>query len=103
MLAEAKSETLRQEYRADLTENNIRALNREVESQVMEIGFNHTRHEQSKREQGLPHEELTDRRRALRDTRFWSIHEMEELKRAHELRVDEFSRGKLIKNQNTCS
>ena len=33
----------------------------------------------------------------------WSFHEMEELKRAHELRVDEFSRGRLIENQDTIN
>ena len=31
------------------------------------------------------------------------FHEMEELKRAHELRVDEFSIRKLIENQNTIN
>ena len=58
---------------------------------------------QSKREQDLLHEELADREWALRDTRIKWIHEMEELKRTHELRVDEFSGGKLIEHQNTIN
>ena len=37
----------------------------------------------------------------FRDTRISGIHEMEELNRTHEFRVDEFSRRKLIENQNT--
>ena len=44
---------------------------------------------------------LTDGERALRDSRIRSYHEMEKLKRAHELRVDDFSEGKFIQNQNT--
>ena len=58
---------------------------------------------QSKREQDLLHEELADREWALRDTRIKWIHEMEELKRTHELRVDEFSGGKLIEHQKTIN
>ena len=99
MLAEAKSEILRHEYRTDLAENNIRALNRQIESQGLEIGRTLEGHAQSRREQDLLHEELADRERALRDTRIRGIREMEELKRAHELRVDEYSTGKLIEHQ----
>ena len=36
-------------------------------------------------------EELVMKEKALRDTQIRSIHEMEEMKRAQELRVDEFS------------
>ena len=93
LLAEAKSDILRHEYRADLAENNIRELNRQLESQRMAIGHTITGYEQSRREQALLHEELAER--ALRETRITSILEMEELKRAHELRVDEFSEGKV--------
>ena len=53
----------------------------------MEIGHTLTGCERSRREEGLLHEDLAERERALRDTRIRSIHEMEELKRAHELRV----------------
>ena len=43
----------------------------------------------SRQEQDLLDEELAERQRALRETRIRSIHEMEELKRVQELRVDE--------------
>ena len=69
----------------------------------MEIEHTFTECEQSRREQGLLHKELADRERNLRETRIRNIHEIEDLKRAHELRVDEFSRGKLIENQNTIN
>ena len=69
LLAEAKSEILRHKYRADLAENNICELKRQIDSQAMEIGHTRTGYEQSRREQALLHEELADREGARRDTR----------------------------------
>ena len=51
--------------------------------------------EKSRREQARFHEELAHREKALRETRIRSIHEVEELKRAQEMRIDEFSRNEL--------
>ena len=90
-LAESKSEILRHEYRADLAENNIFELKRQIDSQAVKIGPTRTGYEQSRREQALFHEELADRERALRDTRIRSIQKLEELKRAQEFRLEEFS------------
>ena len=103
MLAEAKSEILRHQYRADPAENDIRVARRQIEPQAIKIGQTIARYEPSIRELVLFHKELADRERALHDFRITSTHEMEELKRAQELRVDEFSRGKLIDNQNTIN
>ena len=103
LLAEAKSKVLRHEYRADLAEINIRELNRQIESQRMEIGHALTGYEQSRREQDLLHKELTKRERALRETCVRNSHEMEELKRAHELSVNEFLIGKLTENEHTTN
>ena len=72
LLAEAKSEILRHEYRADLAENYICELKRQIDSQAVEIGHSRTGYEQSRREQAPLHEELADRERALRDTRIRS-------------------------------
>ena len=41
--------------------------------------------------------------RDLRETRIKSLHEMEELKRVQEVRVDEISRRRLIENQDTIN
>ena len=46
LLAEAKSEILRHEYRADLAENNVCELKRQIETQAMEIGHTLTEYEQ---------------------------------------------------------
>ena len=73
LLAKAKSEILRHEYRAHLAENNICELWRQNDSQAVEIGHTRTGYEQSRREQALLHEELADRERALRDTRIGSV------------------------------
>ena len=90
LLAEAKSEILRHEYRADLAENNNCELQRQIDSQAVKIGPTRTGYEQSRREQALLHEELADRERALRDTRIGSIQKLEELKRDQEFRLEEF-------------
>ena len=81
MLAEAKSEILRHEYRADLAENNTCEMQRQVDSQAVEIGHTRSGYEQSRREQAPLQEELADRERARRDTRIRSIQKLEELKR----------------------
>ena len=52
-------------------------------------------YEESRREQARLHEELAHCEKALRDTRIRNIHEVEELKRAQEMRIDEFSRCEL--------
>ena len=78
LLAEAKSEILRHEYRADLAENNICELKRQIDqidSQAVEIRHTRTGYGQSR----LLNEGLEDRERALRDTRIRSIQKLEEL------------------------
>ena len=67
----------------------------------MEIDHTITGCEQSRRDQLPPQEELSEQNRDLRETRIKSLHEMEELKRVQELRVDQFSRRRLIENQDT--
>ena len=57
-----------------------------------------TGHEQFRRDQAPLHEELADRQRALRDTRFGSIQKLEELKRDQEFRLEEFSRRRMVEN-----
>ena len=52
-----------------------------------------------RREQARLHEELAQRERALRETHIRSIHEVEGLKRAQKMRIDEFSRQELRESQ----
>ena len=55
------------------------------------------------RDQLLLQEELSEQNRALRGARIKSLREMEELKRVQELRIDAFSRRRLIENQDTIN
>ena len=58
-------------------------------------------YEESRREQARLHEELAQRQKALRVTRIRNIHEVEELKRAQEMRIDDFSRNELRESRAT--
>ena len=79
----------------------IRELQRRTYSQWLELDAAHCGYEESRREQVRLQEELVMREKALRDTRIRGIHEMEELRRAQELRVDEFSAQKLRELHDT--
>ena len=92
LLAEAKSEILRHEYKADHAENQIRALRSQMDSQELELGYTLEGHAQSRREQDLLHEELADQERALRDTRIRGIHKIEPLKMSHKYKLIHFRR-----------
>ena len=57
--------------------------------------------EQLRRDQRLLHEQLSERNRDLREAHMKSFNEMEVLKRFQGLRVDEFSRRRLIEDRDT--
>ena len=67
----------------------------------MVIDHTITRCDQSRRDQLLLQEELSEQNRALRETRIRNMRDMEELQKCHVLKVEEFSRRKLTEDQNT--
>ena len=79
----------------------IGELQRQTYSQRLELEDAHLGYEQSRREQVRLQEEVVMKEKALRDSQTRSIHEMGELKRAHELRVAEFSGQKLRESHDT--
>ena len=83
MLVEARSEVIKQEHKVESLDT---CINGYVES---------------RREQVRLQEELVIKEEALRDTQIRSIHERGELKRAQELRVDEFAVQKLRESHET--
>ena len=101
ILAEVRSEIQKHELQAESDKRSIQELTGIIDSQRMEIDHTLTGCEQSRRDQLLLQEELSEQNRDLRETRIKSLHEMEELKRVQELRIDEFSRRRLIENQDT--
>ena len=68
----------------------IREFQRQAHSNCLELDSVTCGHEESRTEHGRLHEELVQREKALRETRIRNIHEVEELKRSQEMRIDEF-------------
>ena len=95
LLAEAKSEILTQECAIDTPNACIREFQRLAHSNRLEMNSVNCGYKEFRREQARLHEELTQREKALQDTRIRNIHEVEELKRAQEMRIDEFSSHEL--------
>ena len=89
------------ELQAESDKKSIQELTGIIDSQRMEIDQTVKGCEQSRRDQLLLQEELSEQNRDLLETRIKSLHEMEELKSVQELRGDEFSRRRLIENQDT--
>ena len=101
MLAEAKSEILKQECKVDSLNTSIREFQRRAHSNRLEMDYVNYGYEESRREQARLHEELAQRENALRETHIRSVREVEELKRAQEMRIDEFSRNELRESHAT--
>ena len=87
VLAEAKSEVRKQEWRADFLDSSVRDL-RQLDSNRLEIFCTNQGCEESRREQARLYEGWAQREKALRDTRIRNIHEVEELKRILQGRME---------------
>ena len=102
LLVEAKSEVRKQGSRADYLDSLVPDLQREnLIPIVWKIFCANQGCEASRREEAFLHEELAQRERVLRDSRIRNIHEVEELKKAQEMRIDEFSRCELRESHAT--
>ena len=87
--------------RADYLDSSVRDLQRQLDSNCLEIYGANQGCEESRKEQARRHEELAQRERVLRYTQIRRIHEVGELKRAQEMRIDEFSRNELRESHAT--
>ena len=74
-----------------------------IESQRREIDHALAGDDQLRRDRQLLHEQLSEPNRDLREAHMKSLNEMEEKKRVQESRVDEFSRRRLMENQDTIN
>ena len=101
ILADVRTEIQKHECQADSDRRSIQESNGIIESQRMEIDHTITGCEQSRRDQLLLQEELSEQHRALRETRIRNMRDMEELQKSHVLKVEELSRRKLTEDQNT--
>ena len=101
LLAEARSELTKQEYKVEYLNSCMSELEQQTCAQRLKLENAPFRYGESRREQVRLQEELVMKEKALRDTQIRSIHEMRELKRAQELRIDEFSAQKLRESHDT--
>ena len=92
ILAEVRSEIQKHEHQADSDRRSIQELNGIVESQRREIDRTIAGDEQSRRDQLLLQEQLSEQNRALCETRIRNMRDMEELQKSHVLKVEELSR-----------
>ena len=103
ILPKVRTEIQKHEFQAHSDGRSIQELNGIFDSQRREIDHTIASGEQSRRDQLLLQEQLSEQNRDLREAHIISLHEMEELKRFQELRIDEFSRRRLIENQDTIN
>ena len=101
ILADFRAEIQKHEFQADSDRRSIQELSGIIESQRREIDHALAGDEQLRRDQQLLHEQLSEQNRDLRETHMKSLNEMEELKRFQGSTFDEFSRRRLIEDQDT--
>ena len=87
----AKSELTRQEHQVGSLDSCISELQQHAYAQRSGLQDAQHGYIESRREQVRLQEELSMKEKVLRDTQIRSMHEMGEMKRAQELRVDEVS------------
>ena len=102
-LNQTRSDLAKQELHVESLNKCIGELQRQAEEQRLvqqdaKYGF-----VESRREQVRLQEEVSVKEKLLRDTQIRSVHEMVEMKRAQELRVDEVSVQKVRENQQLTS
>ena len=90
LLNQARSELMKQEHQVESLNSCIDELQQQAYAQRLELEDAHHGFIGSRREQSRLQEELSMKEKALRETQLRNIHEMGEMKRAQELRVDEF-------------
>ena len=89
LLNQARAELMKQEHQVGPLNNCIEELQQQAHAQRLADFF------ESRREQSRLQTELSMKEKLLRETHIRNFHEMGEMKRAQELRVDEFSVQKL--------
>ena len=100
-LHQARSELMKQEHQVGSLNNCTDELQQKAYAKRLELEDAHHGYAESRGKQVRRQEELVVKEKALRDSQTRSMHEMGEMKRARELRVEEFSIPKLRKSHET--
>ena len=98
LLSQAKSELMRQEHQVGSLNNCISELQQHAYAQRLELQDAQHGYIESRREQVRLQGGLSMKDKVLRDIQIRSMHEMGEMKRAQELRIDQISVQKLKEN-----
>ena len=101
LLSQGRSELMKQEHQVGSLNSFINDLQQQAYAQRLELQDAHHGKIESRREQAPLQEELSMKKKLLRETQIRNIHEFGEMKRAQELRVDEFSLHKLRESHDT--
>ena len=101
LLSHARAELMKQEHKVESLSNCVSELQQQSYAQRLELQDAHHGSVESRQEQVRQLEGLDMKEKALRDTQIRSMHEMGEMKRAQELRLDEFSVQKLRESHET--
>ena len=88
LLSQAKSERMKQEHQVGSFNHCFSKLLQEAYARRLELEDAQHRHVESRREQVRLQEELSMKEKVLRDTQIRNMHEMGQMKRAQEHRVD---------------
>ena len=91
LLSQARSDLMKQELQVESLNNCISDLQQQAKTQRLELQDAKHGYVESRREQVRLQEELSMKEKVLRDAQIRSMHEMGEIKRAQEFRVDEVS------------
>ena len=92
---------MKQEHQVGSLDSCINELQQQADAQRLELQDAHHGFFESRREQSQQQEELSMKENVLRDTQIRNMHEVGDMKRAQELRVDEFSVQKLRYSHET--
>ena len=101
LLNQARSELKKQGHQVGSLNRCINELQQQDNAQRLELQDAQHGYIESRQEQVRLQEELSMKEKVLRETQIRSIHEMGQMKRAQELRVDEFSVQKLRESHET--
>ena len=91
LLSQARPELMKQEHQVESLNNRISELQQQTCALRLELQDARHGYIESRREQVRLQEELSMKEKVFRDTQIRSMHEMGEMNKARELRVDEVS------------
>ena len=101
ILAEVRTEIQKHELQAESDRRSIQELAGIADSQRREIDHTIISDEQSRQDQLLLQEQLSEQNRDLREAHIKSLHEMQELKKSSRVTNRWIFEKKLIEDQNT--